>query len=182
MITLKKALSEFTPFKAALPEARLQPPWGDLPQTGFTLIEVLVVIGIFGILTALSAVIGLDFYRVFAFRSERNTIVAVLQTARARAMANINQSPHGVRFDGNNYIIFQGAGYASAAHAFDQSFPANSSIKLTIPPGIPVTAANPIEVDFAQLSATTAPVALMIKDNTGRSGTTTIGADGQIDW
>src|ERR1039458_2199647 len=70
---------------------------------GFTLIEVLVVMGILAILSTMGYLITIDFYKSYAFNAERDTIVSLLQKARAASLSNINESPHGVYFD-DNYV------------------------------------------------------------------------------
>ena len=84
---------------------------------GFTLLETLVVMGIFIVLMGVGGVIGFNAYKGYLFRSERSTAVSVLERARSRAMANYNQKKHGVKYDNvtdpdhPKYIIFEGNSY-----------------------------------------------------------------------
>lgn len=78
---------------------------------GITLIEILVALAI------LIFIIGLVFvgYRYF----ERNTelevsaqkIVSVLKTAQTKALASEDDSPYGVHFEENQYVLFKGEIY-----------------------------------------------------------------------
>src|SRR5438105_2008049 len=74
---------------------------------GFTLIEIIIAIAILAIILTLGLFISFDFYKSYAFRSEKNIIVSVLQKARGQALNNINQARHGVSFQSGQYIIFE---------------------------------------------------------------------------
>ena len=97
----------------------------ELGNNGFTLIEVLVVMGILAILSTMGYLVAIDFYKSYAFNAERDTIVSLLQKARAASLSNINQSPHGVYFDDTDsqYVVFQGPNYAGRNQVLDQSVP-----------------------------------------------------------
>ena len=83
---------------------------------GFTLIEILIVIGLFTFIFALGLFMSMDVYRGYTHRSERDVLVSVLTRARSRALANIHQQRWGVCYDNNisQYVIFSGANYVSA--------------------------------------------------------------------
>lgn len=79
---------------------------------GFTLIESLVVIGIFILIMGVGGVIGFNAYKGYLFRSERSTAISVLERARSRAMANYYETAHGVKYDDSDpsspkYILFR---------------------------------------------------------------------------
>ena len=78
---------------------------------GFTLLETLVVMGIFIVLMGVGGVIGFNAYKGYLFRSERSTAVSVLERARSRAMANYYGMEQGVTYDSltHNYILYRGA-------------------------------------------------------------------------
>ena len=97
---------------------------------GFTLIEVLVVMGILAILSAMGYLVTIEFYKSYAFNAERDTIVSLLQKARAASLSNINQSPHGVYFDAadGQYVVFQGSSYAGRNQLLDQNIPYSPGI------------------------------------------------------
>ena len=143
--------------------------------SGFTLIEVLVVLGIFGIFLASSLVANLDFYKGYVFRSERNLIVSVLAKARAQSLNNINQAKHGVRLDAGKYTIFEGKTWDNRAASLDEVIEGNRSLVLTALPGLP------LDIVFSQLAATTTNAAISISSG-GRSVNITINEAGQINW
>ncbi len=79
---------------------------------GFTLIEVIITLGIFSIISTFTLLASMDFWRSYSFRSERNLIVGILQKARSQSLSNINQSSHGVYIGTNQYVIFEGSTYS----------------------------------------------------------------------
>ena len=49
---------------------------------GFTLVEILIAIALLIVILSLGLFISFDFYKNYAFRSEKNIIVSILQKAR----------------------------------------------------------------------------------------------------
>jgi prepilin-type N-terminal cleavage/methylation domain-containing protein len=114
---------------------------------GFTLTEMMIVIGLIGMIASMSMFIDINSYRGDAFRSEISNLGIALQTARADALNNINQKKHGVAiypsgFDG--YVIFEGNSYATRDPARDETI--KSNYRITFAP------ASPTEIVFDQLS------------------------------
>lgn len=154
-------------------------------QSGFTLIEILVVMAIFIIIAGFALFVSMDSYRGYSFRSERDTAVIVLQKARSQAMSNScvgscsgnDGLKHGVHFDsvGNQYVIFQTTGdYTTGRDAgADQFIPVNNNVSINFP-----------DVVFNQLDGAVpgAPISSTISDAVGHSSTITINSEGQIDW
>jgi len=97
-------------------------------KRGFTLIEIVVVMGLFAVLAGFGLFLSFDFYRSYAFRAERDMVISILQKARSQALNNIRETPHGVHLQNDSYILFQGSSYAVADHAFDQVVDAAPSI------------------------------------------------------
>jgi prepilin-type N-terminal cleavage/methylation domain-containing protein len=150
---------------------------------GFTLMEIILVLGLLGIIFAFTAFITFDTYRGSSFRNERDTIIGTLQRARTESMNNVcagsctNSKPHGVYFTSTSYTLFQGATYASRDIAYDEV--------RNVPTGVQLHGLQ--EVIFSLLSgdATTTPSGsfdLVIQDSTGHISTTTINKYGQITW
>ncbi|MDR3643430.1 MAG: prepilin-type N-terminal cleavage/methylation domain-containing protein [Candidatus Doudnabacteria bacterium] len=113
-------------------------------QKAFTLIEIIVVMGILAMSGALGYLVTIDFYNSYVFNAERDTVVSLLEKARAGAMFNINQLPHGVFFDNGHgrYVVFEGVNFSSRNPARDAVVP--------YAPGI--TRAGLTEVIFEQLT------------------------------
>lgn len=135
---------------------------------GFTLIEVLIVLGILVVALSFGLFVGMDAYRATAARSERDALVAVLARARSRALANIDQSSWGVCVDGSEYVLFSGTDCVSG-----------SGERVAISPGSLVTISVPVV--FSPLAATSSNATVTIKQN-GRTDAITINYEGRIDW
>lgn len=91
---------------------------------GFTLIEILIAVGLLTLIVSLGLILSMDFYRTYAFNYEKDLLVSLLQQARSRSMANINQLEHGVGFDTDEhaYRVFEGTSV--------QTFEANKAIEI----------------------------------------------------
>jgi Tfp pilus assembly protein FimT len=155
---------------------------------GFTLIEILIVIGILIVIIMFGLFLSFDFYRNYSFRSERNIIISVLQRARSQSMNNINQVRHGVHFQASptlQYIMYECPGNilpcTYAASSADIVVNSSYSINVTSP-------SLPFDVVFDQLNGrcigancTTAPLAMTISDGV-RFYNIAINSEGRIDW
>ncbi|MES2059840.1 MAG: prepilin-type N-terminal cleavage/methylation domain-containing protein [Patescibacteria group bacterium] len=82
---------------------------------GFTLIEVLIVIGTITFFIGVSLFVDLNNYRGHAFLAEHAALTTLLQTARANALNNIDQTSHGIALfpadHPKSYVLFEGRGY-----------------------------------------------------------------------
>jgi Tfp pilus assembly protein FimT len=150
---------------------------------GVTLLEVLLVVGLFSVLGGFALFVSMDQFRGSSFYTERDLVVGMLQHARALSVNNVcagsscqNGLPHGVRFDAGAFTLFQGASY-SAVDPLNARFDANTAFTHggTLSGG---------SVIFSQLSGTTScsSCTFTLSDAAGHSSTITITADGQITW
>lgn len=114
--------------------------------SGLTIFELLIVIGILTVLFGLSAPVAANFYRDYQLDSDKNLLVSLLRQASNNAIINRNQAPHGIYWDANNFIVFQGQTYVGRNATYDRIFPRTTS----------VTIAGPTEIVFTQLSGRTA--------------------------
>jgi prepilin-type N-terminal cleavage/methylation domain-containing protein len=83
-------------------------------KKGFTLIEIVFVIALAALVFTFSASLGFDAFSRNYLRTEQDTLLSVLQKARNEAVSNLNDKRHGFRFDGVNYVIFEGDTYLPA--------------------------------------------------------------------
>jgi len=141
-------------------------------KCGFTLLEVLIVITILAGLAGLGLFVSIDFYKSYAFYSERNIVVSAIQKARSQSLANINESKHGVYFGTNNYVIFQGENYDFRSAIYDEIIQANSL----------VANSGLTEIVFDQLSGLPSATGTIALSDNLRSSTISIGNEGRINW
>lgn len=149
-------------------------------QTGFTLIEILVVVGMTVMIMSFGLFFDLDSFRQHSFQADRDTLISLLQHARSRAVSNIcygatciDGKPHGVRIENEQYIVFQGSSYALRDQAFDTILEANEGIGHS---GLE-------EVVFSQLTGEATSGDIILSDSmTTRTSTISISTEGQIIW
>jgi Tfp pilus assembly protein FimT len=146
-------------------------------RTGFTAVEVLVIMGMLALVGGFSLIVSLDSYRGSSFRSDRTIFIAVLQRARAQAMSNIcngtctDGAAHGVKVSGKSLVLFQGSSYASRDTDWDTEFSMNLA-----------EASGDDEIVFAPLSGNASYATTTLADSMGHVSTTTISSAGQITW
>lgn len=118
------------------------------------MIELLVVMGIFGILFSIGAPVGWDFYLNYQLDSETQLLTSVLQYARNLSLVNYNEADHGIYVSSANLVIFQGSSYAGRTASQDKTFPRVSAI----------TISGATELVFSNLSGQTASTTFSITD------------------
>ena len=91
---------------------------------GFTIIELLVVIGI----TTILVMTAIPIYGSFQVSSQLNEnssqIIQTLRTARIRSMAGLNGAFHGVELQNNSYTLFQN----STGTSYDRTIQLGNSL------------------------------------------------------
>ncbi len=97
---------------------------------GFTLLELMIVIGLMVIFAVLTLPYGMNFYRSRAVEEESRTISNVLARAQSHAITGKEDSNWGVRFfhDNSEYVFFKGERYDERDVVYDQIFRASSGI------------------------------------------------------
>jgi prepilin-type N-terminal cleavage/methylation domain-containing protein len=138
-------------------------------HSGFSLIEVLVVLALLGMVLGSTLFFSSDTYQRTAFLAEKDNVLVALQTARGKALNNSNEQPHGVALypaGYNGYVIFVGATFVSA----------NASLNTYIPASYPVTleVSSPQEIVFEQLSGNASYNGQVILVDSNRTATTGI--------
>lgn len=153
-------------------------------QTGFTLIEILVVMGMIAIIASLGLFMSIGSFQGSNFRNERSNILSALYKARNQAMNNVcfgtcsGGAPHGVHFETSKFTIFQGVDWTSRTASVDEI--------TEISPNIITTGLT--DVVFAQLSGNTSVTPIGVWDltvtdtSTNQTSTITFNPEGQITW
>lgn len=141
-------------------------------NTGLTLIETLVVLSIVVILISFSATIDLNSFKQDNLREEEKKIVAVLERARSRAMANFKDDSHGVCKINDDYVLFKG----NVCTATDSDIiPAATSLAITFP----------TKIVFERLSGnliSAAPLEEVIITSDLKTERVEINEEGRINW
>ena len=151
-------------------------------KSGITLLEVLVVVGLFTLVAGLALVASFGSFQGNGFRNERDSLMQILQKARSQSMSGVclgasctGAKQHGVKIQTSSYVLFQGPSFAGRDVSVDETFPANYSIIAT---GI-------TEMVFKSLSGDAAPASvgnLTITDQAGHASVVTINSEGRITW
>ncbi len=143
----------------------------NFTRKGFTLIEILVVSAIFTMLAGVGFFVSLDSLRGYAFRSEWQTTVRLLQKARGQAMSNLYHLPHGVHIENGLYTLFRGASYSTSDFRNEET---------VIHPGVIVSGLS--QVIFSELSGDANVTGTIVLTDGLRSKTITINHEGGINW
>lgn len=138
---------------------------------GFTIVELLVAMGIFTLLASLGLFISMDFYRSYSFRSDTASLVSAIMRARSRSLDNINGSPHGIFIASSSYTIFQGTSYAARDGSYDETFALGGDTRTS---GL-------TEAVFARLDGQTTDGTLIVTDEI-HTATISLNHEGRIDW
>ena len=145
---------------------------------GFSTIELIIVIGLIGVVALFSTGMGFDAIGRSVIASERDTFVSlILRGARADALANIREVSHGIKIDNNahEYVLFDGTTYSTTSSS-NRHIPYSST-------GLTVSNTGGNIIVFEQLSgsAITGAGTTTISGN-GKTQTIIIRSNGQIDW
>ena len=145
-------------------------------SAGFTLIEILVLTAIITTFAGMGLFFTLDAYRGSLFRSEVSIIVNLLQKARNQAMNNVGQTPHGVKFESDEYILFHRDSYLPIpSDPTDEVILANPSV-------VSVTGLSGVVFDQLTGSVGTAMTGVITITYGHREVEIDINNEGRIDW
>jgi prepilin-type N-terminal cleavage/methylation domain-containing protein len=82
-------------------------------KKGFTLIEIVIVIGILGVLSTISMVTFISFKNTQGINKDSEAIVEMLQQARTQTLSSQNASVYGVHFGTTSVTLFAGSTYSA---------------------------------------------------------------------
>jgi len=89
---------------------------------GFTLIEILLVVGILMILAILTLPITFDFYRSQQLNTYAQELTQTLRRAQLKAMSVESGSSFGVYLTDDNYTLFKGSSFENRDLQYDEVF------------------------------------------------------------
>lgn len=142
-----------------------------MDSKGFSLIEVLVVIGIMAILIGLTAPTLVNTYRDYTFRGEQDLVGSLLRTARTYSMVGRNGKDHGVKIASASYVVFEGPSYTARDTSQDVVTARDTNI----------TVAGASEILFTYLTGRSSTTTLVLTD-TMHTGSISINQEGLISW
>ncbi|MBU1349055.1 prepilin-type N-terminal cleavage/methylation domain-containing protein [Patescibacteria group bacterium] len=141
-------------------------------RVGFTLIELVIVIGIMAVIVAVTAPLTIRSYQNQLVAETAQQLAETLRRAQSRATAARGDSPHGVKILSDGYVLFQGRSYATRVVAEDETTPIPSSITVS---------STATEVVFSKLYATSSMVGTMSVIGAGGTIDVTVNAVGKIE-
>lgn len=151
----------------------------EIQQKGFTYIELLMVIGLIGIVLSFGIVMNIDSVTRTSVLQERDLVVSLLlASARAHALANIDNVSHGIHIDNTNhrYVLFEGNNYVEGAVSNRATPFTNEHITVTHSSGA-------TDILFERLSGNvSAGAGTLIITGNGMEQQITLTSVGQIDW
>ncbi len=137
-----------------------------------SLIEVIVVMGLLGMVLAFGMVVSLNSITRGTLIGERDLLVSLLISTRTRAMANVDELPQGVHVSATAFTTFEGSSY-TAGNPTNRDIPRTTS----------ATTTGPSTIVFDQLSANVTTGAGTVAMGDGTATTTIdLGAYGRIEW
>lgn len=100
---------------------------------GFTLLEILLVIGIISILLVFIVPVSLDFYKSQQLEVQTQSVIQTLRRAQSKAIAIELDSSFGIHFGVSNYTLFKGGSYFESGRdlQYDEIFDLPELINLT---------------------------------------------------
>lgn len=140
-------------------------------KNGFTLLELLLVVGAAILIGALTVPIGVHFFQSQTLDETASSILSTLRRAQNQAIYQKNDNSFGIKFLAGSYVLFQGDSYESRIQSEDESF--------SLPGGITTSGID--EVVFAKLTGipnTTGTLTITLGND---SQTLDINAQGKIE-
>ena len=89
---------------------------------GFTLLEILLALGIISILLAMIVPVSLDFYKSQELETQTQFLIQTLREAQSKSMSVELDSPFGVYVGNQSFILFKGNSYAGRDVQYDEIF------------------------------------------------------------
>ncbi len=151
-------------------------------KKGITLIEVIIAIGLIGLMGSLIGNSHMSEYQQYSFTDERSAFVSNMQKARSRAMHSIclgsectERLPHGIHIEENFYVIFEGELYT-------EDNPQNEKVNFHTETRV----TGPVDIIFSPLSGIASTTPLNEWDivfvHRSMTATTTLNTEGLISW
>ena len=139
---------------------------------GYTLVEMVVVIGIIGLLATISTSVYSSFKTHENLQIATIGVVEAIRHAQANSQTGKGVSSWGVNMLSNSAVIFKGSSYASRDTSADQSF--------DFPGG--VTASGLLEIVFSKVTGSTSNTGTITLTNSSGSKNISINEKGTLTY
>ncbi len=151
-----------------------------LKKKGFTLVELVVVLGIFIVLITISFPTYSNWHVAAQIDSANEDIIQAIRLAKMRSIAGYNNLSHGIFFNNNesgsdSYTLYQGSSYASRDADYDRQISLSETLSST-------TTIQNSEINFSKglgLPSATGTI-IIIHSNTNETATITINSLGAV--
>ena len=140
-------------------------------QAGFSLIEIIIAMGILIMLLGISTPFLVSYYQRYQLDVERSAFVSYLRQARSLSMDGRGTNNHGVYIASAQFTVYEGTNYATRLTAKDQIFARSESVTIT----------GPSEIIFKYLSGNASSVSYTLASPT-KTGKIKINIEGRIDY
>lgn len=137
---------------------------------GFTLVEIVLVISIIVVITALAIPSSLRFFQIQTIDEITDNIIDTLRRSQSQAAFQRNDSSFGVKFNPGSYVLFQGNSYAARDINEDEVF--------SLPNDVIVSGIN--EVVFLKLSGFPNPIGTITVNTSNDNRVISINSQGKI--
>jgi len=141
-------------------------------KSGFTVFEIIFVMGFFVFLGAISLPFSIDAYQHYILSTETQMMVSILRRAQDMAMANKYEDSFGISIQENQYVLFRGTSYLSRTISFDEIYPKAKSIAI----------APSNDIVFESVSGEPDEAVMLTFSNTNSSQKIDINSQGAINW
>jgi prepilin-type N-terminal cleavage/methylation domain-containing protein len=131
-------------------------------KAGFTLIELVVVMGIFAIMVGFASINLIHPQTQASLDTTLTSLVSDLKEQQIRAMTGDDKSAYGVHITANNYTLFTGSSYSTGTEYFTVSL--NSGLSIS----------TPSDIIFAQRSGETTQATFTLTNSTSSESKTII--------
>ena len=140
-------------------------------QDGFTVVELILVVGIMSLVVLSAGSLGTNFLVRNATQNTINELASSLRVARLNTMSSKNDSDWGVSVSSNAITLFSGNTFASRDPVYDESFDIPSSMSVS-----PL-----VEVVFLRPSGDTVGATFTVSNNIGETTVISINEVGVVD-